>query len=357
MHAKSLIIVILTCLFVSCTSENSNNNNPNPTEEYYFPPINSTEWETVSPADLGWNTLELDELNLFLSNHNTKSFMILYKGKKVAESYFDGHDEDSFWYWASAGKTLTTAITGIAENEGLLDIDNPVSSYLGNGWTSATLEKEQLITCKHLLTMTSGLDDSIGDGVAPEDLQYITDAGTRWAYHNAYVKLQDVVAETSNATWSSYFNTKLRDQIGMNGLWLNNGDFSVYWSNTSSMARFGLLIAAHGKWNDEQIIPEDYLNDAVNTSQNLNLSYGYMWWLNGKSSYRLPQTQIEFSGELIPNAPSDMYCALGKNDQKIYVVPSRDLVVVRMGNPADDENFALSNFDNELWSKINLVIN
>ena len=92
-------------------------------------------------------------------------------------------------------------------------------------------------------------------------------------------------------------------------------------------------------------------------SQNLNLSYGYMWWLNGKSSYRLPQTQIQFPGELIPNAPEDMYAALGKNDQKIYVVPSKKLVIIRMGDAADDENFALSNFDNELWEKINALTN
>lgn len=79
--------------------------------------------------------------------------------------------------------------------------------------------------------------------------------------------------------------------------------------------------------------------------------------LNGKTSYHLPQTQYEFSGTLIPNAPYDMFCALGKNDQKIYVVPSKGLVICRMGNPADEENWALSDFDNTLWEKINSLIN
>jgi hypothetical protein len=82
-----------------------------------------------------------------------------------------------------------------------------------------------------------------------------------------------------------------------------------------------------------------------------------MWWLNGKANYRLPQTQFQFNGTLIPNAPNDMYCALGKDDQKIYVVPSKKLVIVRLGEAADGTNFALSNFDNELWQKINAVIN
>ncbi|HPF98361.1 MAG TPA: serine hydrolase, partial [Mangrovimonas sp.] len=58
----------------------------------------------------------------------------------------------------------------------------------------------------------------------------------------------------------------------------------------------------------------------------------------------------------IPNAPDDMYAALGKNDQKIYVVPSKKLVVVRMGDVADGENFAVSTFDNDLWAYINAVI-
>jgi CubicO group peptidase (beta-lactamase class C family) len=114
---------------------------------------------------------------------------------------------------------------------------------------------------------------------------------------------------------------------------------------------------AKGKWNSTQILNENYLNAATNTSQNINQSYGYLWWLNGKSSYHLPQSQFEFSGSLIPNAPSDMYCALGKDDQKIYIVPSKKLVIIRMGNSADETNFALSDFDNVLWGKINEFIN
>jgi CubicO group peptidase (beta-lactamase class C family) len=118
-----------------------------------------------------------------------------------------------------------------------------------------------------------------------------------------------------------------------------------------------LLIYAKGKWGNTQIVSETFLNEATNTSQNINEAYGYLWWLNGKSSFHLPQSQLQFNGELIPNAPPDMYAALGKNDQKIYVVPSKKLVVIRMGDAADGENFALSTFDNDLWGKINAVIN
>ncbi|MCA0153788.1 serine hydrolase domain-containing protein [Winogradskyella vincentii] len=351
-------LLMFSLLLFSCSSDDNASDNNNPQlEGIYFPPLASDIWETKSLEELNWDTNELQELLDYLEINNSKSFMVLHDGKIVVESYFDGHTNTSPWYWASAGKTLTTSVTGIAQDEGLLNINDKVSDYIGTGWTSTPLEKEDLITCENLLTMTSGLDDSLGDNVSSSNLQYITDAGERWAYHNVYVKLQDVIASASGQNWSSYFNAKLKDRIGMSGAWIQNGDFSVYWSNTRSMARFGLLTYANGKWQNEQIIPEAFLNDAVNTSQNLNEAYGYMWWLNGKSSFRLPQTQIQFSGELIPDAPGDMYSALGKNDQKIYISPSNKLVVIRMGNAADSENLALSDFDNQLWIRINAMIN
>jgi hypothetical protein len=71
----------------------------------------------------------------------------------------------------------------------------------------------------------------------------------------------------------------------------------------------------------------------------------------------LPTSQIVFNGFLIPNAPADMYAALGKNDQKIYVVPSQQLVVIRMGNAAGSPQSALSDFDNELWGRLRTIIN
>lgn len=352
-----LIYISLGVLFSNCSKDNS----PEPTEEptnpeTYFPPTSSDDWETVSLTELQWEESKLQPLLDFLEEKNTKSFMILYKGKIVVEEYMNNHSNTTPWYWASAGKTLTTALTGIAQEEGLINIDNKVSDYLGEGWTSAPLEKENLITCKNLLSMNSGLDDSIGDDTSPENLRYIADAGTRWAYHNVYVKLQDIVSEAAQQDWSTYFESKLKNKIGMSGSWIKSNNFSVYWSNTRSMARFGLLVYAHGKWEDDQIIPMDYLTEATNTSQDINEAYGYLWWLNGKSSYRLPSSQFEFDGALIPNAPSDTFAALGKNDQKIYIVPSEELVIIRMGNSADSENFALSTFDNDLWEKINDLI-
>lgn len=324
----------------------------------YFPPIGSSTWETKTVASLGWNETQVQPLLDYLELKHTKGFIILHNGKIVMENYFNGHSATDPWYWASAGKTLTATVTGIAQQEGYLNINDKVSDYLGTGWTSAPLAKENLITNKHLLTMSSGLNDALGDNVSPANLQYVADAGTRWAYHNVYVKLQDVVAVSTGQTWNNYFNTKLKNKIGMTGLWaIVDGNLSVYNSNTRSMARFGLLALNKGKWENNQIVPESYMQNATTTSQNINLSYGYLWWLNGKSSYHLPQTQFQFSGSIISTAPSDMYCALGKDDQKIYVIPSRKIVIIRMGDAADGSNMALSDFDEVLWEKISAVIN
>jgi CubicO group peptidase (beta-lactamase class C family) len=348
------LLLLFSFLFSNCSTDSNENSSE---EQMYFPPITSqTIWETKTIADLGWNQNAAQPLLDYLQTKNSKSFMILVNGRIVMEHYFNGHSATTNWYWASAGKTLTTTLSGIAEQEGVININNKVSDYLGTGWTSLPIEKENLITCKNLLSMSSGLDDTLGDSVSPENLQYIADAGTRWAYHNVYVKMQDAVAQASGQTWNTFFNTKLRDKIGMNGGWFNSGtagDLSVYWSSTRSMARFGLLNLNKGKWENNQILNENFFTQATTTSQNLNQAYGYLWWLNGKSTYRLPQTQFQFSGTLIPNGPNDMFMALGKNDQKIYVIPSKKMVIIRMGNAADDETFGFSNFDNELWGKIN----
>lgn len=353
---KKIIPLFLFTLIVSCSNEDSTSTTQD--EAMYFPPIGSTAWETKTVASLGWNESQVQPLLDYLELKHTKSFIILHNGKIVMENYFNGHSATDPWYWASAGKTLTATVTGIAEQEGFLNINNKVSDYLGTGWTSAPLAKENLITNKHLLTMTSGLNDALGDDVSPANLQYVADAGTRWAYHNVYVKLQDVVAQATGQTWTNYFNTKLRDKIGMTGgAWIQNDGLSVYWSTTRNMARFGLLALNKGKWEENQIVPTNYMQNATSTSQNINLAYGYLWWLNGKTSYHLPQSQFQFTGTLIPTAPSDMYCALGKNDQKIYVIPSRKIVIIRMGDAADGSNMALSDFDEVLWEKINAVIN
>jgi CubicO group peptidase (beta-lactamase class C family) len=217
----------------------------------YFPPIGSNSWETTSVASLNWNQNGVQPLLDYLQLKHSKSFIIIVKGRIVMENYFNNHNATTTCYWASAGKTLTSTIIGIAEQDGLIDSDARVSNYIGTGWTSETVARENLITCKNLLSMKFGIEDIVnGDGVSPLNLQYKADAGTRWAYHNVYVKLQDVIAPATRQTWSNYFNTKLRDKIGMDGSWLTIDNNSVYFSTTRSMAQFGLLMLNNGEMGE-----------------------------------------------------------------------------------------------------------
>ena len=121
------------------------------------------------------------------------------------------------------------------------------------------------------------------------------------------------------------------------------------------MARFGLLMLNNGVWDGNTIMnDQSYLYDMIHPSQELNESYGYLWWLNGYDSFMYPQSQITFPGMLMPSAPADLYAAEGKNAQFINIVPSENLIVVRMGN--DPVNTLVSvTYNNEIWDYLNLV--
>ncbi len=354
---KNFTLYSLLLIFLFSCKKNEKNVQTTLSESMYFPTSNDS-WATLSISSLGWNQNAVQPLKDYLNQKGTKSFMILVNGKIVMEEYFNGHNTTDTWEWNSAGKTLVSTTVGIAQQENLLSINNKASDYLGKNWTSMPLEKENLITVKHLLNMTSGNDDT-KQFVIKSNLTYVADAGTRWAYSNVFQKLIDVVNTASNKPFETYFNEKLKSKIGMEGYWDFGTIFTIYHSNTKSMARFGLLALNKGKWNNEQIINETFLNESISTSQNINPSYGYLWWLNGKSSYMIPGEQTVYQGYLVPNAPADMYAAMGAKDQRIYVIPSKKMVVIRMGEASDpsNPNFAVSGFDNELWVKINSVIN
>ena len=348
-------LLILLIPFFGCNKEEPQ---PDSDDTMYFPSNTGNVWETKSLSILGWNESAVQPLKDYLIQKHTKSFMILVNGRIVIEEYFNGHTQNSSWQWNSAGKTLVATTTGIAQQEGLLNINNSAAQYLGTGWTSEPTEKENLIKLRHLLTMTSGLNDA-KDLVIKSNLTYIADAGTRWSYHNVFQKLMDVVGAAGNQDFEIYFNARLKDKIGMDGFWNNGLIFKIYHSSTRSMARFGLLALNKGKWGNEQIINEAFFTESISTSQNINPSYGYLWWLNGKASYMVPGGQAVYQGPLVPNAPLDMYAAMGAEDQRIYVLPGKNIVIVRMGDASDPLNpgFALSGFDYDLWEKINAVLN
>lgn len=328
-------------------------------QNLYFPPKTGTAWQTLDPSELGFCPDRIDSLYAFLEGKNTKSFILLKDGRIVLEKYFGTFVQDSIWYWASAGKSLTAFLVGQAQEEGLLDIQDKTSDYLGTGWTSTPPDKEDLIKVKSQLTMTSGLDDSGADSNCelPSCLVYKADAGTRWAYHNApYRLLHDVIAEASGLTIHQFTKTRVLDRTGMKGLWIDH----IMYGKARDMARFGLLMQAHGVWDGDTLLHDPgYFQDMIHPSQALNKSYGYLWWLNGQQSFMVPGLQFVFPWKVIPNAPDDMYAALGKNDQKIHVVPSAGWVVVRQGNAgyagAGGDAVPIV-FDNVMWSYLNQLV-
>jgi CubicO group peptidase (beta-lactamase class C family) len=345
---KQIIIIILVLFTIHLSAQN-----------LYFPPNNSNTWQTINTNDLNWCGDRLDSLQQFLADENTKAFIILKDGKIAVEWYFDGFTQDSLWYWASAGKALTATLVGIAQEENHLDINDLSSQYL-NSWTNCTTAEEQQITIKNQLSMTTGLEDNVPNPDCTLDtcLNCLAAPNTRWSYHNApYTLLENVIENATGLSFNAYLFTRLNLKIGATITYLPLGYNNVAFSKARSMARFGLLTLAKGNWNGTSVYADiNYYNSMTNSSQTFNPAYGYLWWLNGKSDYMLPSVQFNFNGKLIPNAPDDMFAALGKNDQKIYVVPSENMVVIRMGNASGTSVFALSSFDNEIWTKINDLV-
>lgn len=325
-------------------------------QSLYFPPNVGSTWETMDPAELGWCEPNIQSLYAYLYQTNSKAFIVLKDGKIVLEKYFGTFTKDSLWVWNSAGKTLTAFTVGIAQKEGFLSIDDTTSEFLGMGWTSLTPAQEEKITIRHQLTMTTGLDETQFDCLTPSCLTYIAEPGTRWAYHNSpYTLLDGVIANATGQTLNAYVTQKIKNPIGMNGLYVQIGNNNVFVSNARSMARFGLLLLAEGNWNGTSILNDPtYFQEMTNSSQQINPSYGYLTWLNGKSSFMIPQVQFSFNGSAMPNAPDDVYAALGKNGQIINVQPSENLVLIRMGK--DDGNSLVSNqYNDTIWQKINLL--
>jgi CubicO group peptidase (beta-lactamase class C family) len=327
----------------------------------FFTPLVGNTWETSSPTSLNWDINSLNSLDSFLAVTQTKGAIILKDGKIVFEKYYGTFTKDSNWYWASAGKSLTSVLVGIAQQNGFLSINDTSQRYLGVGFTSMTNAQEQKIKILHQLSMTSGLDDGVADKDCynPSCLKYKAEPGTRWAYHNApYTILDKVIDAATGLTINEFALANIKSKTGMDGIYFKTpGTFNnIFYSKARSMARFGLLMLNKGYWNSTAVLSDsNYYNAMISSSQNINPSYGYLWWLNGKSKFMAPGLQISFNGPLFPNAPMDMYSALGKNGQFIFVVPSMNLVAIRIGNAPLDYGDVAITYGDDMWKYLKKV--
>lgn len=329
--------------------------------DLYFPPLDTEVWESVSPTSLEWDDAQLKQMLGWLETQNTRAFIVLKKGRIVLEKYWGEKltgsgkmAQNSYWYWASAGKTLISAMVGIAEDQKYLKLKDPSQKYLGEGWTSLDSKAEKQIRIIHQLSMTTGLDNEVPnqDSYLSEDLKFLAKPGERWSYHNApYSLLKDVLEKATGENLQTYFENTIGKRIGMKGFWQETGVNHIFYSDARSFARFGLMEMNHGNWNGETILPKSYFEKSIKASQKMNPSYGYLTWINNGESFMLPQSQQVFKRKIIPNAPADLFAAIGKNGQFMIVVPSKDLVIVRMGSSTEDDKIVISML-NEVWNKL-----
>ncbi|MCU0633555.1 MAG: beta-lactamase family protein [Gemmatimonadaceae bacterium] len=324
----------------------------------YFPPLSGDAWETVRATAIGWDSTALASALDWAGTQRSTAMVVLWRGRIVAERYWGGWTASRDSVIASAGKSVSAFLVGQLIDQGRVQLDDAASRHLGAGWSRAPLVEAQ-ITVRHLLSMSSGLDES---------LRAVADPGTRFFYNNpAYYQLFGVIERAGGQALQALSRTLLFDRIGMQSAsWrpnIDTGELGYVLSCTArDMARFGLLIAAGGRWNGQPLLRDTtFFRAMLSSSSGSNPAYGYLWWLNGKSSYRLPGPAAlpTLSGSLVPSAPSDLVAALGAGDKKIYVSPALELVVVRHGveaDPAGGNPLARSAFDEQLWQRLRTAL-
>ena len=325
-------------------------------QSLYFPPTGGGEWENLDPSSINYCPDRVDSLYDFLEEQKTKAFVLLKDGRIVLEQYFNDFGRDSLWVWFSAGKSLRATLVGIAQAEGLLSLEDKTSEHLGQGWTSLTNEQEAQIKVWHQMTMTTGLDETVDDPFCtdPECLEYKTDPGTRWFYHNApYSLLRNVLEAATGENINQWTNSRIKRKIGMtSGFWFPVAFNTFYFSRARDMARFGLMIQAEGAWNGTTIVDDpQFMSEMLNSSQAMNPAYGYLWWLNGKDKFIPPGIALSFPGPLAPDAPQDAVTAAGALGQFCSISKEKGLVLVRMGEENSGSQAPI-NLLNDIWKHV-----
>ncbi|MCI0523251.1 MAG: beta-lactamase family protein [Bacteroidales bacterium] len=268
----------------------------------------------------------------------TFAVTVVYKDQIVAERFrSDFNPEIRFLSWSMA-KSFTNAMVGTMVKEGLVDIDKPLGI---EEWANDDRSK---ITLRHLMNMNSGLEfneeysklkltdattmllknGDMFDYAISKDL--IAEPGTVWSYSSGSSNiiqgyLRSVIGDDSR--YHSWPRTSLFNKIGMrSAVWEvdASGTFvgsSYLYATMRDYARFGLLYLHDGNWMGEQVLPEGWVKFTSTPAEGSDGEYGALFWLNDSG---------EFSDK-----PDDLFYCVGYDDQRIFIIPSEDLVVVRTG--------------------------
>lgn len=274
----------------------------------------------------------------FQEGRNTQGVVVVRHGAIVAEWYEPGRDASSFAPSWSVAKSFTSALVGIAIEEGLIEsVDVGMAEFFPE-WRGTPKES---ITLRDVLSMASGLrwDEDYTPGNPSDIIQMIVSEvdhlayaasrplevppGTRFSYSSGdTMLLAGVLRVVTGRIAGRYAEEKLFAPIGMGPVdwWQDASGNTVTYccldTPSREFARFGLLYLHGGNWDGRQVVPAEWVAESTSPNRVWE-GYGFQWWLSGRTE---------------PGLPADLYAALGHDGQFIYVIPSLDLVVVRNGH-------------------------
>jgi CubicO group peptidase (beta-lactamase class C family) len=270
---------------------------------------------------------------------NTRAVVVVHEGQLVAERYGDGFDVDTPLLGWSMGKSMANAIVGRLVAEGQLDLED---RDLRDGWAG---DERAEITVGQLLTMTSGLafeevydpdTDATRMLFRPQDtaayaaeLPLEAEPGTRWSYASGTTNILCDVAQEASGLGVELAHELLFAPLGMASAVIEpdaSGGLvcsSFPYATARDWARFGQLFLQDGEWDGERLLPEGWVDDSFQAVEiaDPDTPYGAHWWLNEG-----PEGQLRMAA-----VPADAAWASGNEGQQVVVVPSEDLVVVRLG--------------------------
>lgn len=281
----------------------------------------------------------------------TRTTLVIYKDHIVAERYLDGFDKSTPILGWSMTKSILATLYGILEHQGEIDINSPAPI---DSWQN---DERKNITLNHLLRMQSGLAweevyTSISDvtqmlfmdadmTLAQMNQEAIAEPTEIWNYSSGTTNLLSGILRKQFKSHQEYLDfpySSLIDKIGMHSMLIEadmSGNYvgsSYGWANTRDWAKFGLLYLHNGNWNGEQLFAPEWVDYISKPTALSNGTYGAHFWLNAEGKY--------------PDVPKDLYSANGFQGQFVFVIPSKDLVIVRTGlgeYPDFDVNTFLKN--------------
>ena len=339
---------------------------------YY--PTSDASWQTTTAAAVGADPVLLAEALTYAQQAKSDSLIILHGGRILAEQYTGGSSRTTTKKLYSASKPMVAALMGKLQSIGEFTSLDQKSAVFIPEWRGVAGKQD--ITLRHHLTMTTGLEGGeqnlfLGAIVKNErnfavNLPLEHAPGTYWTYNNpAYRLLFSIIESATGDTLPNVSAQHLFTPVGMSGAsWEvrtttvgGNTILNYQWvaANALSAARFGLLALRGGVWNGTQVIPASAISAATAPSQAINPSYGQLWWLNTGATDGHQQLfdGVLRAGPYFPDAPPDLFAAIGKDDQIIACIPSLDLVIVRQGTqPLGVGSEAISADQNVLFGKI-----